>query len=293
MFGECHAHIIMDALNYKSAMKRHETGVDESVIHRHFSAYRNLGISFIRDGGDGYGVSKRAKEIAPSYGIDYRTPIFAIHKNGHYGGIVGRGFDNIKEYAGLVKEVKKQGGDFIKIMTTGIMDFNTDGHITGEALPYPLVKEMVHIAHEEGFAVMTHTNGANAVYDVLRAGADSVEHGNFMDDACIKAFAQSDAVWVPTITVVPNLLGCGRFQDTILENIWHTAGENIKKAWLAGVTIALGSDAGAYLVPHGQGLLDELRRFQYLLCEEQDEKLKKRLAEGETKIKKRFRTDVN
>jgi hypothetical protein len=293
MFGECHAHIIMDALNYKSAMKRHETGVDESVIHRHFSAYRNLGISFIRDGGDGYGVSKRAKEIAPSYGIDYRTPIFAIHKNGHYGGIVGRGFDNIKEYAGLVKEVKKQGGDFIKIMTTGIMDFNTDGHITGEALPYPLVKEMVHIAHEEGFAVMTHTNGANAVYDVLRAGADSVEHGNFMDDACIKAFAQSDAVWVPTVTVVPNLLGCGRFQDTILESIWHTAEENIKKAWLAGVTIALGSDAGAYLVPHGQGLLDELRRFQYLLCEEQDEKLKKRLAEGETKIKKRFRTDVN
>ena len=26
-----------------------------------------------------------AARLAPEYGIDYRTPVFAIHKNGHYG----------------------------------------------------------------------------------------------------------------------------------------------------------------------------------------------------------------
>ena len=36
--------------------------------------------------------------LAPKYGIDYRTPVFAIHKNGHYGSIVGRGFDDLKEF---------------------------------------------------------------------------------------------------------------------------------------------------------------------------------------------------
>ena len=26
MFGECHAHVIMDGINYKKAVKRHEQG---------------------------------------------------------------------------------------------------------------------------------------------------------------------------------------------------------------------------------------------------------------------------
>ena len=92
-FGECHAHIFMDGKNYKKAVERHKNGVDESVIRSHFACYQTQGIHFVRDGGDALGVSRRAKELAPEYGIDYRTPIFAIHKNGHYGKIVGKGFD--------------------------------------------------------------------------------------------------------------------------------------------------------------------------------------------------------
>ena len=60
-------------------------------------------------------------------------------------------------------------------MTTGIMDFNTDGSVTETPLSFGEVKEMVHIAHEEGFSVMAHTNGARAVREVVEAGADSVE----------------------------------------------------------------------------------------------------------------------
>ena len=97
MFGECHAHIFMDGKNYKKAVERHKNGVDESVIRSHFACYQTQGIHFVRDGGDALGVSRRAKELAPEYGIDYRTPIFAIHKNGHYGKIVGKGFDTLKE----------------------------------------------------------------------------------------------------------------------------------------------------------------------------------------------------
>ena len=92
MFGECHAHVFMDGVNYKEAVKRHLNGVDEGVIRRHFEMYREKGIAFVRDGGDYLGVSERAREIAPEYGIDYRTPIFAIHRKGCYGGIVGKGF---------------------------------------------------------------------------------------------------------------------------------------------------------------------------------------------------------
>ena len=44
------------------------------------------------------------QKLVLEYGIDYRTPVFAIHKEGHYGSIVGKGFTNMKEYHELVLE---------------------------------------------------------------------------------------------------------------------------------------------------------------------------------------------
>lgn len=287
MFGENHAHIFMNAVNYKKAVKCHEQGVDEQIIRAHFQAYQDKGITFVRDGGDYLHVSEKAREIAGEYGITYRTPLFAIHKNGHYGKIVGRGFDNMKEYASLVQTVKSMGGDFIKIMTTGIMDFDTDGSVTETALCGQEVKEMVHIAHEEGLAVMSHTNGAEAVAVAVLAGADSIEHGNYVDEDTLKLMAEFEVVWVPTITVVKNIIGCGRFSDEVLNKIWDAGSKNIRMGYELGVKMALGSDAGAYLVPHGQGLLDEWGCFQEILGDKTD--LEKRLLEGEEIIRKKFK----
>lgn len=287
MFGENHAHIFMNGLNYRAAVNCHKNGVDTDVIHKHFQAYQEKGVSFVRDGGDALGVSEKAREIASKYGIIYRTPVFAIHKKGHYGGIVGRPFENMKEYADLVKEVKKRGGDFIKIMTTGIMNFDTDGSVTEKPLGFDEVKEMVHIAHEEGFSVMAHTNGARAVREAAVAGADSIEHGNYVDEEAMWAMKEHKTVWVPTITVVKNTIGCGRFSDEVLEKIWETGSRNIQRGYEIGVQLALGSDAGAYLVPHGQGIKDEWECFQEILGKNNKE-VTEMLLEGERKIQEKF-----
>lgn len=162
MFGECHAHMLMDGIDYREAVKLHRESVCESKIREYFEAYRRAGVSFVRDGGDNCGVSRRAAQIAGEYGIDYRTPVFAIHKEGHYGRIVGRSFGNMREFHQRVREAAAEGADFIKIMTTGLLDFRNHGEITGTPLDKTEVKEMVHIAHEEGFAVMSHTNGIYA-----------------------------------------------------------------------------------------------------------------------------------
>lgn len=287
MFGENHAHIFMNGLNYRAAVNCHKSGVDTDVIHKHFRTYQEKGVSFVRDGGDALGVSEKAREIAPQYGITYRTPVFAIHKKGHYGGIVGRPFENMKEYADLVKEVRKRGGDFIKIMTTGIMNFDMDGSVTEEPLRFDEVKEMVHIAHEEGFSVMAHTNGARAVREAALAGADSIEHGNYVDEEAMWAMKEHKTVWVPTITVVKNMIGCGRFSDEVLEKIWETGSRNIQMGYEIGVQLALGSDAGAYLVPHGQGIKDEWECFREILGKNNKE-VTEMLLEGERKIQEKF-----
>ena len=54
MFGECHAHLIMDGLNYKEAISIHKDHVNDEVIRKHLKAYEELGIVFVRDGGDEY-----------------------------------------------------------------------------------------------------------------------------------------------------------------------------------------------------------------------------------------------
>ena len=287
MFGECHAHMIMDGVNYREAVAQHQNKVQEEVLRRRFGQYREKGVSFIRDGGDALGVSRRAKEIAGDYGIDYRTPVFAIHKVGHYGRIVGRGFHTMKEYRALVKEAIKQGADFIKIMTTGIVDFHTYGVITGEALKKEEVKEMVKIAHQEGMAVMSHTNGSQAAIDAAEAGVDSLEHGNYLNKEAVEALADSSTVWVPTLVTVRNLIGCSRYEDSQIERIRESGAENIRYFRKSGGQAALGSDAGAHCVYHGQGICDEYQAFCTILGENRE--LKDWLKQGEDRIKEKFR----
>ena len=225
MFGECHAHMLMDGIDYREAVKLHRESVCESKIREYFEAYRRAGVSFVRDGGDNCGVSRRAAQIAGEYGIDYRTPVFAIHKEGHYGRIVGRSFGNMREFHQRVREAAAEGADFIKIMTTGLLDFRNHGEITGTPLDKTEVKEMVHIAHEEGFAVMSHTNGIYGTQAAIEAGVDTLEHGNYMDEETLTMLADSHTVWVPT----------------------------------------LGSDAGAYCVLHGDGICQEYQSFREIL----------------------------
>ena len=288
MFGECHAHIIMDGVNYRHAIDMHKNGPDDQIIKAHLKAYQDRGITFVRDGGDALGVSLRAKEIAPEYGIDYRTPVFAIHKEGHYGSIVGKSFATMREFQDRVLEAKKAGADFIKIMTTGIMDFNAHGAVTGTPLDAAEVKEMVHIAHEEGMNVMSHTNGDYGVQAAVEAGVDSLEHGNYMNENSLAMLAQSHTVWVPTLVTVRNLMGDGRYEDEVLWPIIESAKENVRKAFQLGIKVAPGSDAGAYRVLHGQGIQDEMDSFVEFLEEEKRDDVYRWLADGEAEIKKKF-----
>lgn len=288
MFGECHAHIIMDGVNYRRAVDMHKNGPDDQIIKAHLKAYQDKGITFVRDGGDALGVSLRAKEIAPEYGIDYRTPVFAIHKEGHYGSIVGKSFATMREFHDRVLEAKKAGADFIKIMTTGIMDFNAHGAVTGTPLDAAEVKEMVHIAHEEGMNVMSHTNGEYGVQAAVEAGVDSLEHGNYMNEDSLAMLAQSHTVWVPTLVTVRNLMGDGRYEDEVLWPIIESAKENVRKAFQLGIKVAPGSDAGAYRVLHGQGIQDEMDSFVEFLEEEKRDDVYRWLADGEAEIKKKF-----
>lgn len=283
MLGECHAHMILDGKNYKEAVGLHKNGVVEEVIRRRLEEYQAAGISFIRDGGDCYGVSKRAKELAPEYGITYLTPIFAIHQKGHYGSIVGREFTDLREYQGLVREVKAQGGDFIKIMISGLIDFNRFGRLSEEGVSPELIREMIHIAHEEGMAVMAHCNGAKTMEAAAQAGVDSIEHGAYSEKDALQAMVEHQVLWTPTVSPIGNLKGGGRFEDVVTEKITKAHLNSIQKFVNSGGHIALGSDAGAWRVSHVEGLWTELAYLKEIVEESHLEETEKMLRQKFTK----------
>ena len=200
-------------LNYKAAVALHKNGVCQEAVRTHLEAYQKAGITFVRDGGDAWGASRYARSVAAEYGIDYRTPVFAIHLKGHYGGIVGHPFADRTEYEQLVKQAKEEGADFIKIMVSGILDFAHAGTLTEPGLDREWIRFMIDTAHEAGMAVMAHCNGDRTCYETLEAGVDSLEHGFFMEEETLSLLAERGTAWFPTFAPVGNLLGCGRFPD--------------------------------------------------------------------------------
>ena len=247
---DCHMHMILDGFDWKAAIRRHANSPDEAWIREILKEYQRLGFTYLRDGGDRWGAGKKARELAPEYGIRYRTPLANLCKAGHYGAFIGEKYTDMKEYAALVKKARTDGADFIKIMISGLMDFDRFGVLTEEGLPPEEIRELIHIAHEEGFAVMAHANGARTAEASAAAGIDSIEHGAYLDQDALCAMKENGTVWVPTLSTIGNLRGKGRFDEAAVEKILKSALENVSAFARMGGLVALGSDAGAWAVPH-------------------------------------------
>ena len=241
---DCHGHIAL-------------CGTDPETFFGDLAA---CGISYVRDGGDAAGKSLAAKKYIqqhPELGMEYASPVFATHKKGRYGSIVGLPFEDFSEFRKLVAKAASLGADFIKIMYSGIITFKEYGQLSCPPLDAAEIKELVNIAHGEGFAVMAHCNGRDTVMAAIEAGTDSIEHGAFMDDECIAALAESDSVWVPTMAAITAFCGRPGFSSDAADRTAKALKASVSKASALGAKIASGSDCGAFGVPAGPGSLAE------------------------------------
>lgn len=268
MRADCHMHMILDGYDWKAAIARHREAPAESWIREQLKTYQNLGFTYLRDGGDRWGAGKRARELAAGYGIRYRTPLAPLCKRGHYGGFIGETYGSFREYATLVAQHRENGADFIKIMISGLMDFDHFGVLTEGGYPAQEIRELSYIAHEEGFAVMAHCNGAATAIAAAEAGIESVEHGAYLNEEALHAMAEAGTVWVPTLSTIGNLRGKGRFDEKAVQSILKSAVENVSRFADLGGLLAPGTDAGAWAVPHGS--LTEFSLLQKALGERAD-----------------------
>ncbi len=281
---DCHVHMALDGDDWKAALARHAGRPDEAHVRKVLAAYADAGFAYLRDGGDNCDAGWLARGIAHEYDIEYVSPCFAIHEEGSYGGFLGRSFADMREFETLVDEVALLGGDFVKVMLSGIMDFDRYGRITGKTLSPEMVRMMVAYAHARGFAVMAHVNGARAIEAAVEAGVDSVEHGYFSDEQSRRALARSGAVWVPTLSPVANLIGAGTADDAVLRRILNEQVEAVREVAEQGGLVALGSEAGSHGVHHVGAAGGELQ----LMHEALGESCEQVLSRGFDALRSRF-----
>ncbi len=250
MLEDCHIHMVLDGENWKTAIDRHKNSPDEKWIRQQLAAYRAAGFTYLRDGGDRWGVGAVARSLAGEYGITYVTPLAPLCKAGHYGAFIGRTFTTLEEYRNLVAQQKSEGADFIKIMISGLMDFNQPDILSEEGLDSITIRQLIEIAHQAGLPIMAHANGSRVVLAAASAGADSVEHGAYLDESALWAMVHAGTVWVPTLSTIGNLRGRKRYSEEAVEKILQGAMQNVRTFAGMGGLIAPGTDAGAWSVPH-------------------------------------------
>src|SRR2546427_2275773 len=117
-------------------------------------------------------------------------------------------------------------------------------------------KAIVDEAHRLGRRVAAHAIGADGIAAALRAGVNTIEHGDGMTDSLIEVLVAKGAYWVPTVTVGRYVAGPrGGPWGPMVEHQRRAFSRGIKK----GVRIVLGTDVGGF--PWTE--LNQAKEFEY------------------------------
>ncbi|GAA0659183.1 metal-dependent hydrolase family protein [Salarchaeum japonicum] len=156
----------------------------------------------------------------------------------------------------------REGVDSLKIMTTGGVlserDAPDQSQFTEEE-----IAAMTEEAHRVNIPVASHAQGSAGIKSALRNGVDTIEHGFYVDDEAIDLLLSTDATFVPTLAIMHRIVEHGDEHGVPEHGLrkareaYDAHRESVRKAYDAGVPIALGTDfLGPALVPHGENAME-------------------------------------
>ena len=167
--------------------------------------------------------------------------------------------DGVENVRLKVREILRAGADVIKVCSTGGVLSPTDHPEFTQFSPEELEVMVQEAAYRRGIKVMAHAQGTEGIKNAVRAGIHSIEHGIFLDDEAIELMLEHGTFLVPTLLAPIAVVEIAEATASMPEygvrkarEIIEIHGESISKAYQAGVSIAMGTDAG--VMPHGTNL---------------------------------------
>jgi imidazolonepropionase-like amidohydrolase len=172
---------------------------------------------------------------------------------------VGREADGADEVRRAAREQIKAGADCVKMMATGgILTEGTE--IGSPQLGEEEIRAAVEEARKAGKLSAIHAHGATGIKNGVRAGIHSVEHAYLLDDEAIELMLKHGTWLVPTASavglVVRHGIAAGIPPSVVRKarSALEIQRDTCRKAWKAGVKLAMGTDAGTPYNRHGENL---------------------------------------
>jgi imidazolonepropionase-like amidohydrolase len=165
--------------------------------------------------------------------------------------------DGVEEIRKAVREQISFGADWIKYYSDHGYFYGPDGVLHSHVnFSDEEAKALVDETHRLGHKVAAHAIGSDGIAAALKAGVDSIEHGDGLTEALIDDMARRNIYWVPTIMV-------GAYVAPGRQGNWPKMVDTEKAAFqLAlkkGVKIVMGTDAGGFNWTE----LNEVKEFEY------------------------------
>jgi imidazolonepropionase-like amidohydrolase len=265
-FIDAHTHVLLQgdatAEDYDAQLLK------ESVAYRALRASRAMkialqhGFTTLRDiGNEGAGFADVDLKEAVARGVIEGPRLFvatkALTPTGAYG-LSGYAWeldvpkgtqmcDGADACRQAVRDQIVHGADWIKVYADRSYYRQADGSI--RSLPNFTLEEMKAIvdqAHRTRRKVAAHSMTPTGHEIALGAGVDSIEHGDVLDDANIRQMVERGVYLCPTLTVSDFVAGPRSVTNSIWSDLQQAGRESVRRAYKAGVKIALGTDAGGF-----------------------------------------------
>ncbi len=225
------------------------------------------GFTTARDlGSEGAGYSDVALKRAINEGIIPGPRMIvagrAIVATGSYG---PKGYDSDMEIMlgaeaadgnDLIRVVRDQigkGADFIKVYADYRWGAKNEDQPTFTLDELKMVNE---VSRSSGRYFVCHANSKEAIRRAVLAGAETIEHGNFIDAEIAQLMKEHKVTYFPTVAAVDAInqyRGWKKGKDEEPAAVKQKK-KSLKAAIDAGVTIGVGGDVGVF--PHGENVYE-------------------------------------
>ncbi len=163
----------------------------------------------------------------------------------------------------LVRVVRDQigkGADFIKIYADYRWGINGEDQPSFTLDELKLINE---VTRSSGRMMVCHAKSKEAIRRAVMAGAETIEHGDFIDVEIGKLMKEHNVTYIPTVSavdVISQYRGWKKGVTAEPANVTNKK-KSFKEALASGVTIGMGGDVGVY--PHGENVLEMELMVEY------------------------------